>query len=95
MTMTTKRARDFFACLDEQDSGADQAHAVRFEPVGDQATQLDVAAEIAAFVERPDPVVIEAVPIMVGGTRNFESCGSRTRATPFSDAAGFYESGRL
>jgi hypothetical protein len=88
--MTTKRARDFFACLDGQDTGADQAQAVRFEPVGDQATELDAAAEVAAFIERPD-TDIEASPTIAGGTRNSECCGSLTRATPFSDAAGFYE----
>ena len=92
--MTTERARDFFACLDEQDTGADQGQAVRFEPVGDQATELDAAAEVAAFIERPD-TVIEASPTIAGCTRNSECCGSRTRATPFSDAAGFYEGGRF
>ena len=92
--MTTERARDFFASLDEQDTGADQAQAVRFEPVGDQATELDAAAEVAAFIERPDTVV-EASPTIAGCTRNSECCGSRTRATPFSDAAGFYEGGRF
>lgn len=93
--MTTKRARDFFACLDEQDTGAEQAQAVRFEPVGDQAAQLDAAAEVAAFVERPDPAIEAASTIAGERMRNSESCGSRTRATPFSDAAGFYENGRL
>lgn len=67
MTMTAERARDFFACLDEQDTGADQAQAVRFEPVGDQATELDAAAEVAAFIERPDTVV-EASPTIAGCT---------------------------
>ena len=92
--MTTKRVRDFFACLDGKDAGADQVQAVRFEPVGDQEPELDAAAEVAAFIDRPDPV-IEASPTIAGGTRNSECCGSRTRATPFSDAAGFYEGGRF
>jgi hypothetical protein len=50
MTMTS---RGFFDCLDVAAAERHQAHPVEFEPVGDQSTDADHEAEVAAFVNRP------------------------------------------
>lgn len=61
---------------------------VHFEPIGDQSTELDAAAEVAAFVGRPDraadldvkqDVVIPQAPLSTG-------------LSPFAEAAGLYSS---
>lgn len=77
--------------LDEHAQGAGQVQAMKFEPVGDQSSTLDAAAEVAAFVERSAPTVVEVVPARA---TKAVGIGSSTRNTPFSEAAGFYGSGQ-
>lgn len=83
--------RSFFDGLDVV---ASQGTTAYFEPVGDQSTELDVAVEVAAFVDRPDPF-----PGVETGreeeTRVMDkSAGTSTGSTPFAEAAGFLSSGR-
>ena len=52
--------RGFFDCLDVAAAEQRQAQAVEVEPVDDQSTDADPAAEVAAFVDRPASPVIEA-----------------------------------
>lgn len=53
--MQNESAQGFIAHLDEHTQGAGQVQAMKFEPVGDQSSELDAAAEVAAFVERSAP----------------------------------------
>ena len=52
--------RGFFDCLDVAAAELRQVQAVEIEPVGDQSADADPVAEVAAFVDRPAPSVIEA-----------------------------------
>ena len=88
--MRSECTQGFIARLDEHAQGADQVQAMKFEPVGDQSNELDAAAEVAAFVERSAPVVVEVVPARASKAAGIGS----TRNTPFSEAAGFYGSGQ-
>jgi len=88
--MQNESTQGFIAHLDEHTQGAGQVQAMKFEPVGDQSSELDAAAEVAAFVERSAPAVVEAVPARATKAAGIGS----TRNTPFSEAAGFYGSGQ-
>lgn len=73
MTMTP---RGFFDCLDVAVAAAEQrqAHAVEFEPVGDQSTDAGHEAEVAAFVSRPAQTAIEAARPAVKVSGNASRC---------------------
>lgn len=79
----------FFDCL-----ALDQVQrpAVEFEPPGDQSTELDAAAEVAAFVDRPAPSAIEATRPAARSSSN--SYSGSNRNTPLAEAAGIYSSGQ-
>ena len=54
-------------------------------PVGDQSTEVDVEAETAAFVARPDPVrEVETKPVIIKA-----KSGSNKRSA-FAEVAGLY-----
>ena len=78
----------FFDCL-----ALDQVQrpAVEFEQPGDQSTELDAAAEVAAFVDRPVPSAIEATRPARSSSNSYS--GSN-RNTPLAEAAGIYSSGQ-
>lgn len=84
--------RGFFDCLDVAVAEQNQARAVEVEPSGDQSTELDEAAEVAAFVDRAAPSAIETIrPAVRSSSTSFSSSN---RNTPLADAAGFYSSGQ-
>ena len=89
MTMTP---RGFFDCLDVAAVEQYQAQAVEVEPVGDQSTELDTAAEVAAFVDRPAPSAIEAT--RPAARSSSSSYSGSNRNTPLAEAAGIYSSGQ-
>jgi len=78
----------FFDCL-----ALDQVQqpAVEFEQPGDQSTELDAAAEVAAFVDRPVPSAIE---ITRPARSSSNSYSGSNRNTPLAEAAGIYSSGQ-
>lgn len=78
----------FFDCL-----ALDQVQqpAVEFEQPGDQSTELDAAAEVAAFVDRPVPSAIEITRLARSSSNSYS--GSN-RNTPLAEAAGIYSSGQ-
>ena len=84
--------RGFFDCLDVTATEPRQAQAVEVEPVGDQSTELDVEAEVAAFVDRPAPSAIEATRPAARSSSNSHSGSNRN--TPLAEAAGIYSSGQ-
>ncbi|HBX5338420.1 TPA: hypothetical protein MH415_30665 [Klebsiella pneumoniae] len=84
--------RGFFDCLDVASADPRQAQAVEVEPVGDQSTDLDAAAEVAAFVDRPAPSAIEATRPAARSSSN--SYSGSNRNTPLAEAAGIYSSGQ-
>lgn len=91
MTMTPRGFFDFlYVAVAEQR----QTHAVEFEPVGDQSTDADHEAEVAAFVTRPAQAAIEAARPAVKVSGNASNYSGGARSTPLADAAGFYSSGQ-
>lgn len=75
--------RSFFDLLDVLPT---QSAPCTFEPVGDQSVELDAAAEIAAFVTRPDrSAAFESSKPMQSPQTPFS-----TGLTPFAEAAGIY-----
>lgn len=90
MTMTP---RGLFDCLDVAAAEQRQAHAVEFEPVGDQSTDAGHEAEVAAFVNRPAQAAIEAAKPAVKVSGNASNCSGGARSTPLAEAAGFYGTG--
>lgn len=87
----TMSPRGFFYSLDVAAAEQRQAQAVQVEPVGDQSTDTDPAAEVAVFVDRPVQAVIEANKPAARSSGNASS-GS-ARSTPLAEAAGFYGTG--
>lgn len=83
--------RGFFDCLDVAAAEQRQAQAVEVEPVCDQSTDADPAAEVAAFVDCPVPSSIE--PARPAARSSSNSYGSSNRNTPLAEAAGFYSTG--
>lgn len=85
--------RGFFDCLDVAAAEQRQAQAVEFEfefePVDDQSTDANPAAEVAAFVDRPASPVIDATKPAARSGGNASSYGSSARSTPLAEAAGF------
>ncbi|MFV8826136.1 hypothetical protein ACNKW1_15605 [Thauera sp. WH-2] len=54
-------------------------------PLGDQSTEVDAAAETAAFVARPDPARgIEPKPVSI------DVKGGSNQRSAFAEAAGLY-----
>ena len=84
--------RGFFDCLDVAAAEQRQAQAVEVEPVGDQSTELDAAAEVSAFVDRSAPSAIEAT--RAAARSSDSSYSGSNRNTPLAEAAGFYSSGQ-
>lgn len=84
--------RGFFDCLDVAAADPRQAQTVEVEPVGDQSAELDAAAEVAAFVDRPAQSAIEATRLAARSSRN--SYSGSNRNTPLAEAAGIYSSGQ-
>lgn len=82
--------RGFFNCLDVAEQR--QAQAVEVEPVGDESTDADPAAEVAAFIDRPAPSAIDATRPAARSSSN--SYSGSNRNTPLAEAAGIYSSGQ-
>lgn len=82
--------RGFFNCLDVAEQR--QAQAVEVEPVGDESTEADPAAEVAAFVDRLAPSAIEATK--PAARPSSSSYSGSNRNTPLAEAAGIYSSGQ-
>ncbi len=82
--------RGFFNCLDVAEQR--QAQAVELEPVGDESTDADPAAEVAAFVDRSAPSAVEA--IRPAARPSSSSYSGSNRSTPLAEAAGIYSSGQ-
>lgn len=76
----------FLKALDILEENRKQRDEVTFEsPIGDQAdTEVDVAAEVEAFVNRPEPVQRPRK-----ASQQAPSGGFPTAQTPFAKAAGF------
>ncbi|EGQ8546251.1 hypothetical protein GOZ70_24195 [Vibrio parahaemolyticus] len=88
--MTTQR--NFMAALDMLDEAQEATTETSFMPVVEPTTEedKDTEAEIAAFVNRPDPTGrVEAS----SSTRISNDAGAGTGKTPFSEAAGFSSTG--
>ncbi|KFA16574.1 hypothetical protein KWS_0126415, partial [Xanthomonas vasicola pv. musacearum NCPPB 4384] len=72
--------RGFFDCLDLAAAEQRQTQAVVAEPVDDQSSDADPAAEVAAFVDRPAPPVLEATKLAARSGGNVSSYGSSARS---------------
>ena len=85
--------RGFFDCLDVAVAEQRQAHAVEFEPVGDQSTDVGREAEVAAFVNRPASATFEVVRPAAKVSSNTSNYNGGVSSTPLAEAAGFYSTG--
>jgi len=88
--MTTQR--NFMAALDMLDEAQEATKEATFVPVVKPKTEGEkvTEAEIAAFVNRPDPTGrVDAS----SSTRISNDAGAGTGKTPFSEAAGFSSTG--
>jgi hypothetical protein len=86
------KQRNFMVALDMLDEAQGQQTETTFAPVVEPETEeeKDTEAEIAAFVNRPDPTGrVEAS----SSTRISNDAGAGTGQTPFSEAAGFSSTG--
>ncbi|MFH4546028.1 hypothetical protein WKW42_03825 [Vibrio alginolyticus] len=86
------KERNFMAALDMLDKDQEPRTEADFVPVVEPLTEedKDTDAEIAAFVNRPDPTGrVEAL----SSTRISNDAGAGTGKTPFSEAAGFSNTG--
>lgn len=84
--------RNFMVALDMLDEAQEAPTETAFVSVVEPTTEgeKDAEAEIAAFVNRPDPTVrVEAS----SNTRISDDAGAGTGSTPFSEAAGFSRNG--
>lgn len=71
------------AALDE--TPREEAGQAFFSPLGDQSTVVDVEAETAAFVARPDPTrENETKPVRIEGK------GRSNQRSAFAEVAGLY-----
>lgn len=70
------------AALDAEPVGV----KIQFEPVGDQTTEVDAGAEVAAFVNRPVMATESEAP---RAHRTYDA-DAGTGRTPFSEAAGTF-----
>lgn len=77
--------RNFMAALDALDA-APAGEGIQFEPIGDQALEVDAEAEVAAFVDRPMRTTESEAP---RSHRTYDS-DAGTGRTPFSEAAGTF-----
>lgn len=86
------KQRNFMVALDMLDDAQEPHTEAPFVPVVEPLTQedRDAEAEIAAFVNRPDPTGrVEA-----SSSRRISSdAGAGTGKTPFSEVAGFSSTG--
>lgn len=74
----------YMAALTALDERQEDAQ-VFVSPLGDQTTEVDVAAETAAFMARPDPVRrIESKPA------NIEAKSGSNQRSAFAEMAGLY-----
>lgn len=86
------KERNFMAALDMLDKDQEPYTEVDFVPVVEPSTEEEkyTEAEIAAFVNRPDPTGrVEAS----SSTRISNDAGTGTGKTPFSEVAGFSNTG--
>lgn len=86
------KERNFMAALDLLDKDQEPHTEADFVPVVEPSTEeeKDTEAEIAAFVNRPDPTGrVEAS----SSTRISNDAGAGTGKTPFSEVAGFSSTG--
>ncbi|EKA3901064.1 hypothetical protein ACE1SC_002433 [Vibrio cholerae] len=82
------KERNFMAALDMLDKVQEPRTEADFEPSTEE--EKDTDAEIAAFVNRPDPTGrMEAS----SSTRISNDAGAGTGKTPFSEVAGFSNTG--
>ncbi len=72
--------------FDSLDELTTQPTPCTFEPIGDQSTELDAAAELAAFVTRPDRAEGFETREQPTTPNTFPS----TDPSPFAEAAGLY-----
>lgn len=66
--------------------GFERADEAVFEPVGDQATEVDVEAEVAAFVNRPHPAQPAAASSHSQRSQQQQAAGGMR--TPLGEAMG-------
>ncbi|EGR3952342.1 hypothetical protein R7R25_21270 [Vibrio sp. 2026] len=86
------KERNFMAALDMLDKDQEPHTEADFVPIAEPSTEeeKDTEAEIAAFVNRPDPTGrVEAL----SSTRISNDTGAGTGKTPFSEVAGFSNTG--
>ncbi|WP_041523381.1 hypothetical protein [Gilvimarinus agarilyticus] len=86
------KKRNFMAALDMLDKDQEPRTEAEFVPVVEPSTEeeKDTEAEIAAFVYRPDPTGrVEAS----SSIRISNDAGAGTGKTPFSEVAGFSNTG--
>lgn len=86
------KERNFMAALDMLDKDQEPCTEADFVPVVEPLAEeeKDTDAEIAAFVNRPDPTGrVDAS----SSTRISNDAGAGTGKTPFSEAAGFSSTG--
>lgn len=72
--------------FDSLDALTTKRAACIFEPIGDQSTELDAAAELAAFVARPDRSEGFETKEQPRTSKTFPSTG----LSAFAEAAGLY-----
>lgn len=85
------KQRHFMVALDMLDKARETHTEVTFEPIiePERGEEKDAEAEIAAFVNRPDPTGwVEAS----SSNRISNDAGAGAGKTPFSEAAGFSNS---
>ncbi len=86
------KQRNFMVALDMLDDAQESHTEATFVPVVEPSAQegRDAEAEIAAFVNRPDPTGrVEAS----SSTRISNDAGAGTGKAPFSEVAGFSSTG--
>ena len=86
------KERNFMAALDMLDKDQEPRTEADFVPVVEPSTEeeKDTEAEIVAFVNRPDPIGrVEAS----SSIRISTDAGAGTGKTPFSEVAGFSNTG--
>jgi hypothetical protein len=81
------KTRNFIDALDGLDAVPADTE-LKFEQIGDQATEVDADAEIAAFVNRPAIVAEAEAPQRIKRTSKTYSGGDGTGRSAWAEAAG-------
>lgn len=77
----------FFEGFERERRRMNSADEAVFEPVGDQATEVDVEAEVAAFVNRPHPAQAPAAASSHSQRSQQQQAAGGMR-TPLGEAMG-------